>query len=275
MTIFLTRSSNKQESQISLDPLQGSQDLSEESNESLLNSLGLPKLLVVSSGDKFRLTLDLDKTNELRQTSQTSFSHEQSSLHEATINLRSRRFICTGVIADSNLDHKEARAISNIIFRRLSTLEKLVESALSTYGYSSKVECSTYRRSSLSFGMQRELKSPTGGDRAGNKIMDQLKIFIIVLCVICSCCALLIIHYLIIKCIIKKKRGGSSVSKRWQYYLNKYTSEYQLGQTQDRYHQSECPICLDKFDPEKQMRQINACKHTFLSECLEEFFKLK
>lgn len=168
-----------------------------------------------------------------------------------------------------------ARFTSNTVFRRLSTLEKLVESALSTYGYSARVEWSTYKRSSSSFDAQRELNSPTGGDRAGNKIMDQLKIFIIVLCVIFSCCFLLIILSLTIKCIIAKKSGGSSVSKRWQYYLNKYTTEYQLGQSQDRYDQSEWPICLDEFDAEKQMRQINACKHLFHNECLEEFLKLK
>lgn len=123
--------------------------------------------------------------------------------------------------------------------RRLSAVERSVGSVLKSFGYNTKVDCARDHQPSRFLAQRRELKSPTGGDRAGNGIMKQLKIFIIVLSSVCFCCGLLIVHYLVIKWMTSKKEGNTFFAKRWKYYLKKYTTECELEEGQARYEQTE------------------------------------
>lgn len=84
-----------------------------------------------------------------------------------------------------------------------------------------------------------------------------------------------LLMHLLIGCRNSKVDAKQQLQKFLKEYLTKFTTQVWAKDAEKAFHQTEWAICLEGFDEEAQIREINICKHSFHSKCLEEYFKIK
>jgi len=84
----------------------------------------------------------------------------------------------------------------------------------------------------------RLLKSPTGGSESGKKVMEQIKIAVIIICVLIGACIVFFLHYWLLRCITSKSVVKDE-KKREKHYLKRYTDKIDFESSQFKYDQTE------------------------------------